>query len=284
MRELSSGLLIATLLLSLSAVPAVAQPRPGLNIPAPAPERAALEREHFQLKFGPNYDEGDFGSAEKTRTFSFPVTLRYLGERWDLGLTGSFIRLDTPGNVTIVDGQPQRTGAATGPREVNSGFGDLIVRGRYYLIDDPGPSSFLPSIAPFAKIKFPTADEDRGLGTGKLDGGFGVEWDKSFGPFFLFGDLSYTFIGNPPGQDFRDRPGASLGAGYRITPAVTVSTLLDWRRSLVRGHDDPVELDGFLTVKLSRTLALTPNVFVGLTNGSPDWGAGVEVSWKFGRW
>ena len=33
-----------------------------------------------------------------------------------------------------------------------------------------------------------------------------------------------------------------------------------------------------------RIFAVTPNVFVGLTNGSPDWGAGIELSWKFGRW
>src|SRR5262249_23652962 len=139
-------------------------------------------------------------------------------------------------------------------------------------------------LAPFVKVKFPTADDDKGLGTGKMDGGFGVEWDKSFGAFFIFGDVSYIFMGSPAGQNFRDRPGASGGAGYRITPNLTISTLLDWRRSLVKGNDDPLELNGMLTYKVTRTFSVTPNVFVGLTNGSPDWGAGVELSWKFGRW
>jgi len=283
-----AGLVVTALVLAL-ATPVGAQQRPGLQLQTPSDERPKIEpkdteREHLQLKFGPSYDEGDFGSRDKTRTFFFPVTLRYLGDRWDFGVTASFVRLDTPGNVVIVEGQPQATGGAATKREVNSGFGDLILRGRYYLIDDPGPTSWIPTLTPFVKLKLPTADDSKGLGTGEVDGGFGLEWDKSFGAFFIFGDAGYTFIGNPPGQNFRDRPAASIGAGYRVTPTVTVSGLLDWRRALVKGNDDPVELVGLVTVKLTRTLSITPNVYAGLTNGSPDWGVGVEVSWKFGRW
>jgi len=260
------------------------QPTPIPLEDRPTAERQDAEREHLQIKMGPSYDEGDFGTSQKTRTIFFPVTLRYLGENWDFGITSSYIRLDAPANVVIVDGQPQRQGGPTTAREVHSGIGDVILRGRYYLVDDPGPGSWVPTLAPFVKVKIPTADEDKGLGTGKMDGGFGVEWDKSFGAFFIFGDASYIFMGSPAGQDFRNRPGASAGAGYRVTPNVTVSTLLDWRRALVSGHDDPLELNVMLTYKVTRTFSVTPNMFVGLTNGSPDWGAGVELSWKFGRW
>ena len=125
-----------------SSAPVGAQPRP--NQPSapsiedrPVIEARAAEREHFQLKIGPSYDEGDFGTSQKTRTFFFPFTLRYLGERWDLGVTTSFVRLDAPGNVVIVDGQPQNTRGAAGAREVNSGFGDMVLKGRYYVVDAP---------------------------------------------------------------------------------------------------------------------------------------------------
>jgi len=157
-----------------SSAPVGAQPRP--NQPSapsiedrPVIEARAAEREHFQLKIGPSYDEGDFGTSQKTRTFFFPFTLRYLGERWDLGVTTSFVRLDAPGNVVIVDGQPQNTRGAAGAREVNSGFGDMVLKGRYYVVDDPGPDSWLPTLAPFLKLKLPTADENKGLGTGEVD-------------------------------------------------------------------------------------------------------------------
>jgi hypothetical protein len=276
--------LVIVAALCLIAAPVAAQQRPGQPLPTPGegrpvPESQGAGREHFQLKLGPSYDEGDFGTRDTTRTFFFPVTLRYLGDRFDASITGSFVRLDSPSDVTIVEGQAQRTGTS-GRRRVNSGIGDLILRGRYFLVDDPWPASWVPSFAPFVKLKLPTADEDKGLGTGEVDHGVGFEWDKTFGDVFLFGDASYTFMGG----DFRNRPAASLGVGRRLTPAVTLSGLLDWRRALVRGNDDPLELVGLVTVKLSRTVSVTPNVFVGLTNGSPDWGAGVELSWKFARW
>src|SRR5262249_45710245 len=133
------------------------------------------------------------------RTFFFPFTLRYLGERWDLGVTTSFVRLDAPGNVVVVDGQPQKTQGASTAREINSGFGDMVFKGRYYLVDDPGPTSWLPTPAPFAQPTAPQADENTRLGRVDVGWGFGVEWDKSFGAFFIYGDASYTIMGSPPG-------------------------------------------------------------------------------------
>ena len=47
---------------------------------------------------------------------------------------------------------------------------------------------------------------------------------------------------------------------------------------------DPVDLLGLVTIYMTRTLSITPNVVVGLTDGSPNWGVGIELSWKFWRW
>lgn len=48
--------------------------------------------------------------------------------------------------------------------------------------------------------------------------------------------------------------------------------------------DDALELTGIVQYRLARTLMVSPYVFVGLTDGSPDFGLGFEVSWKFGRY
>jgi hypothetical protein len=242
------------------------------------------QREHFQLKVGAGYDKGDFGtSATTTQTAYAPVTLRYLGERFDVGVTGSFIFLDSPEDVTIVDGRPTITGQPTGQDQV-AGIGDTVIRARYFLLDDPGPGSYYGGLAPFIKLKLPTGDEDRGLGTGEYDVGVGLEFDKQLGDvIFIFGDISYTFMGDPPDQNFRDRPGASLGLGARLG-TLTASMMLDWRRALLSGDDDPLELLVALVVKASPTTTIAPYAFFGLTDGSPDWGLGFEVSYRFGRW
>ncbi len=244
----------------------------------------AEEREHFQLKIGPSYDQGDFGTRDTTRTFFLPVTLKYLGEWFDLGVTGAFVLVDTVGGVSLIEGAPTRTATAQAGRQTNAGIGDTLIKGRVFLVDDPGAQSPLPALTPFAKVKIPTADEDRNLGTGETDYGFGLEVDKQLGSFFLFGDASYTVIGSPPGQDFRNRPAASFGAGMKVAKSVTVSALVEWRRAIVRGEEDPVELEGILTYKVSPTISVSPNVLVWLTDGSPAFGVGVELSYRFGRY
>jgi hypothetical protein len=239
-------------------------------------------REHFQLKLGAGYDVGDFGTSDTTHSAYAPVTLRYLGEKFELGVTASLIYLDTQSSVVIVDGLPVPSEQRR--RTEEAGVGDLIFRARYYAVDDAGVDSAIPALTPFAKLKAPTADESKGLGTGEWDGGFGLEVDKRFREFFVLGDVSYTFMGDPPDQDFRDRPGASLGIGRDFTPSLAVIALLDWRRALVRGGTDPLELVGIAQIKLARTLTLSPYTFIGLTDGSPDFGIGAEVSWRFGRY
>ena len=248
------------------------------------PDHARAQRDHFQLKIGAGYDQGDFGTSETTHTGYLPVTLKYLGEKFDVGVTLSLVSIDSPGGITFIEGSPTEVTTVRLPREHNTGFGDILLKGRYFAVDDGGAESWVPALTPFVKLKIPTADESRNLGTGELDYGFGLEVDKTFGRFIVFGDVSYTIVGDIPGQKLRDRPAASLGLGVKLTDAVTVLGFLDWRRALIKGNEDPLELVGVVSFKVTPAITISPNAFVGLTDGSPDFGIGVEVSFKFGLW
>src|SRR5215475_13797984 len=92
-------------------------------------------REHFQFKIGAFYDQGDFGSLNTSRAFYTPVTLRYLGNRFDVGVTPSFALVNTAGGIRLIDGVPTRTGERSSlVRETHSGVGDTLVRGRVQLL------------------------------------------------------------------------------------------------------------------------------------------------------
>ena len=252
--------------------------------PSPTTPRVTPGREHFQLKLTPGYEQGDYGAHGTTEIFAVPLTLRYLGETWDVSATFSYLHVESPGNVTFVAGQPVPVEGAAGRRRVDAGFGDIVLKGRYYLVEDSGELASLPSITPVLRLKLPTAESPE-LGTGEPDFGFGVEFDKTFGrSFIVFGDVTYTIIGEPSGQDFRNRPGASIGAGYRVSNVVTVSALLDWRGAISERQSDPVDLMGFVSFKVTPTFTASPYLSVGLTNGSSDVGVGVELSYKFGRY
>lgn len=260
------------------------------------PERSA--REHFVLKFGSLYEQGDFDTPSTTRVFFAPMTLRFNGEKFDISATPSVGFIRSSGGVVLVDGTPTPTNRDSGPlQSVHDdpvapqtsapsqtwGIGDTVIKSRIFLVDDPGPESPLPAITPFFKVKIPTGDAATGLSTGATDYGFGVELDKQINSVLLFGDVGYTFIGKVAGLDLRNRPLASFGLGKRASDALTVSAMLDWRRALVAQTTDPLELVGVVSYKASSTTTISPNFFVGLTNGSSSFGAGVEFAFKFGR-
>jgi hypothetical protein len=223
---------------------------------------------------------------------SAPLTLRYNGEKFDVSATPAFEYIRTSGGVVLIDGTPTPAKGGGQPSPAGDdrlgpaqtwGMGDTVIKSRIFLVEDPGSESPLPAITPFFKVKIPTGNPANNLSTGGTDYGFGVELDKQISTVLLFGDLGYTFIEKVPGLDLRNRPAASLGVGKRASDALTVSAMLDWRRSLVAQASDPLELVGVVSYKPTPTTTISPNFFVGLTNGSSTFGAGIELAFKFGR-
>ena len=234
----------------------------------------------FTFRTGAGYDQGDFGAAEISRAYYAPFSLRYTARRFDIGVSSAFARIDTAGGIRLIDGVPTQTDSSSGPLQ-ESGIGDTTIRSRFFVVIDEGRGTAKPSVTPFVKIKIPTADESRGLGTGKVDYGFGVELDKEIGPIFLFGDVAYTVMGKIPELGFRNRPAASVGVGKQVTENVTVSSMVDWRRAIIAGNTNPTELVGVLSYRLTPRVSISPNAFKGLSQGSADYGVGVQMSFKF---
>src|SRR5512145_2323010 len=63
--------------------------------PTPTTPRVTPEREHFQLKLTPGYEQGDYGAHGTTEIFAIPLTLRYLGDTWDLSATFSYLHVES---------------------------------------------------------------------------------------------------------------------------------------------------------------------------------------------
>ena len=251
-----------------------------LSDAAPAWAQDAV-REHFQLKIGTAYDRGDYGTTQTTKTRYLPVTFRYLGEKFDASFAPSVAMVDTAGGVVLIDGVPTPIGTTSATQGTQYGAGDTLIRAHYYLLE--GTTS-RPSITPFAKLKLPTARENLNLSTGKTDVGFGTEWDQQISQNLLFGDFSYTFIGKITGVTLRNQVGASIGLGHRFSRSITVSGMLDWRRSILDGNPNPTDLIGVFTFKPGRTVSISPNVYAGLNSSSAAFGAGLEFSWRFGSY
>ena len=139
------GLLLAVALTLLSAVPALAQDEP-----------------RWSLSTSVNYSVGDYGTGKDTTLVYLPVTLgvRPLDRFW-LTLTVPYLYQSTQ-NVVITGGGVAARNEARGKlarptrSTAESGLGDVLLKGSYVLIQE---RDAIPEIAPYVKIKFPTAVE-----------------------------------------------------------------------------------------------------------------------------
>jgi len=260
--------------------------------------------ENWQLGFTPYYSSGDYGTASTTTITYLPLSIRRLFDDGDITLVIPYIIITGSGAVTVLSGVPNRTSGSgatgggssggggqgkgkkpgtvppTDPTEsTDSGLGDIILRGRYYLLDERGP---FPTLALTGRIKFPTADADRGLGTGEFDEGLGLEVTKKLvGNWIGFLDLGYTFIGDPPTAALRNQWNYDLGLGYYFTKDLLGSFYYEEWRALVEGLSNPRDLLFAMNYKATSILRFNASLLVGLSDGAPDYGLTGGLSFRF---
>lgn len=148
----------------------------------PASVFAAYEDTGKDWKFSSSvtYETGDFGTGTTTDTVYAPLTLKRYFDRWDVSLTVPYITQETGAGVAAIAGRPvQIRKGRDGGTTTNEGLGDLVLKGGVDLMQE-GEQPF--SLSPVGKIKFPTADEEAGLGTGEFDEGVGLEASKRINP------------------------------------------------------------------------------------------------------
>lgn len=250
-----------------------------------APEVYGAEPQNWQLSSSLTYESGTYGTSTRSETIYVPFTLKRLFDQGDLSLTVPFLELRTTGETTLIDGKPQRirkgrkTDLAPTGTVTKGGLGDMILKGRYYVVDEHG---LLPTIALVAKIKFPTADDSQGLGTGKFDEGFGVEVSRQFLERFIgYFDLSYTIIGSPAGVDLRNQTTYDIGLGYQFTQQMLGRLFYEERTALLAGQQNPRSLLVTWDYKLTQSFMLNAAGEIGLSSGAPDYGLTAGIGVRF---
>ena len=192
------------------------------------------------------------------------------------------------GKGSNVSGKDRVCGTTTrtaGQKVTTTGIGDVILRGRYYLVEE---QDFVPLIAMTARFKFPTANARQGLGTGAFDHGYGVEVSKLIGTSWLvFFDGGYNFIGDPDRADgsgtlgLRNQYWWDVGTGYYVTKDLLASVYFEEYRSLRSGLSNARDVFFSSNYRLSPAWRVNGGVAVGLSNGAPDYVVSIGTSYRF---
>lgn len=242
-----------------------------------ASSEGRAETRDWRVSASANYETGEYGTSTRTETLYMPVTLKRYFLEGDASVTIPYISQTSSSEVVTIDGSVFQIKRSPGPAVTNSGLGDVVLKGSYYLLAEGKKWPFDLNLS--AKIKMPTASDSKGLGTGEFDTGLGLEFAKALPSGFTgYFDIYYTAIGDPPGLDLEDRVSFDAGFSRTLDARWTLSAFYEESTPLVR---DNANLRDFLVSFEYKTDERTKIFFgstLGLTNTSPDYGFTVGAS------
>lgn len=223
---------------------------------------------------GLDYSTGDYGSGTDTRMLVFPVSARMESGQLRLSASIPWIRIDGASSVLAGDGSPVIVDP-NAPRTIRSGFGDLSLGAGWVI-----PEEKLGFGLEFAaRVKLPTSSSAKALGTGKADFSLSTEVSKNFGNVTPFVSLGYRMPGDPVGIDLKNTFFASAGASVVVGKSVLIGSY-DYRQATSALVKDSQEIFGAFSTPVSKRLSITAYGSGGLSDGAPNFGAGLMMTLK----
>jgi hypothetical protein len=260
------------------------------------PLNAYAQGEQWQVGTSPSFSSGRYGTDSRTEVFYTPVTARRLFDNGDLTVVIPLTCIRGTGGVVVVNGMPvrqqrldaagtrtgadaTRTGVAAAQPATACGLGDIVIRGRYYAVDERG---WLPTIAIRAHLKTPTASAEKGLGTGRPDEGVGVEISRTIARGLMaMIDGGYTIIGDGA-DDYSNSWWYDVGLGQDLARDVlNVSVFLEEYRALLPGLANAREAVAAVSLRSASGWRVQFSGSIGLSDGAPDHGFAFGASRRF---
>ena len=212
---------------------------------------AAEGRGYLDMTGG--YKTGDFGTPTKSELFYLSPALGYVTPSYDVSITIPYLFL---------------TNTTAGQSTTEDGIGDIFLHGGYvFLPETDNGYSLYGSVS----VKLPTADKDKGLGTGETDYGGFLSAGKRIGQNRFTFSAGYIFVGSPSGVSFNNVYVYDIGYA-RIFSLTELLVWYEGRGAMVSGAKNPQEINvGFFHI-LNKDYSIKGSTFVGLNNGGPDFG------------
>lgn len=230
---------------------------------------------NLRFSAGVEYSTGQYGGTDDIEELYVPFTLRVGFGRVGFRVTAPYLSVSAPDDTIVADPGTEPI-PGSGATVTESGLGDIIGAVTLYDLYVNDDASFV--IDATGKVKFGTADETKGLGTGEND--YTIQFDafRFFDRLSLQATAGYRMRGDPPGIDLNDVFLASVGGAYLASPDTMVGMYFDYRDSSISGFEDIQELSGFASFRLGRAWRMEMYAFAGLTDSSTDFGGGILFS------
>jgi len=243
---------------------------------------AHADESDMKLTFSAGFDfsTGDYGAPVDTEIFYVPFTATFEASGLRLSAMVPYLRVDGPG---LALGGPGGGGVIVDPnapdKTSEDGIGDIIVSASYLL--NQNSQGRMPFFEVTGRVKIPTADETRGLGTGKTD--FTLQGDvfQRFGSVTPFLSVGYRWRGNSDVVALNDSWLASAGLVVAVNEQVSIGASYDYQEASTSFTDDVQEFSPFVVFRPSPAWSVNVYGVIGFSDASPDVGAGLQIGRSF---
>ena len=229
----------------------------------------------YTFSTGVEYTKGKYGTSLDTTILQVPFKLEYATEQYALSVVVPYVQIRGSEDV-IFSGTTKSpmfsTSTKSNVKHTDSGLGDISLSGTYQLQKE---IKTRPWIAITGKLKLGTADENKRLGTGENDYAVQLELAKKA----IHGFIGYKLIGDTSIINFND---VTYGAvGITIPAGNKWSTVTEYytEQASVSGVKNIQELSFSMSKTLKDNKRFGWYLIKGFTNSSPEWGAGVTLSY-----
>jgi hypothetical protein len=243
---------------------------------------ASAEGGRWTFSTGVDYTSGDYGEPQDTTIVTVPLIAGFTGDRWGIALTVPFVHIDGPGTIvpsTVGDGGGMFGGLLGGadaaspvapPGGVNeTGLGDVLLELQVVPFVTEGGTQ----ITATGRIKAPTADADRKLGTGEASAAIAAGLRQMLGQrAAVYGSVGYEQVTQGQSGVFAD-----VGAEGYVADRVLLGAAFDFTQASSALQRDAARASAYIGVDVSSSTRVLAYGSAGLTDTSPDVGAGLRV-------
>jgi hypothetical protein len=222
------------------------------------------------LSTSSEYSIGAYGEATDTSLIYTAVSAGYAGDDWSIDATLPWVELDGPATFLGADAPLGRGGGTRAPGEKISGLADiaLSMTRTFNLTTDGAARLDLTG-----RLQLPTADKDKGLGTGETRYSLGLDLSRDIGAFTLFAGGGWR----SGGQDFEDAAFGSTGLAWTGDNDFSIGAAYDYSEASTPGVEAASEASAWISIPSSKSTRLHLYAVAGFTEGSPNQAFGARL-------
>lgn len=242
----------------------------------------------FRLSVGSYFSTGNYGVDEDilnkdTRIYALPISFQARRWPWTIKLSSNYIWLNsnqvTNAGNTDTDGRSENES----DKREETGLGDtLLTLSHGWLFNTSRSLNRKLYSAAWFKIKIPTADDDKDLGSGEFDYEPGITVSH-LGEWSPFLKLSFRWRGDSDETNYHHQWKTSIGLSHKTNRRWQASGFLSSREASTNLGQTNTSAYLSIRYQISRTWTVTPYAGCGLSSGSPDYALGWNLLYRFPR-